>query len=53
MRPNGATRVYDISLAPYSSSSAVSADNTNAINQAIKAAFCNGGGVVYVPTGTW
>jgi hypothetical protein len=51
--PAGTQKVYDISQQPYNASTAPTADNTNAINKAVQDAFGNGGGVVYIPSGTW
>jgi hypothetical protein len=53
---NGTTKVYDISQSRYSATPydpVNPPDNAQKINDAIRDAYCAGGGVVYVPSGTW
>lgn len=51
MGTNGTRNVYDISRAPYSASA--TGDNTTASQQAIEDVYASGGGIVYVPAGSW
>lgn len=51
--PDAAGPIYDVTQAPYSADATGTADATEAIQAAIEAAGTAGGGVVFLPAGTY
>ena len=51
--PNVNSRIYDVSKSPYNADKSGRNDATSKIQAAIDAAEANGGGVVYLPAGTY